>query len=411
MADPLLLLRNALASKQLPVMLASSDPSSPPVDDIAKASYLSFPANPDLAPLALSTPTRFVRKQGANSTAGPVDLRAAYFCWQCRDENVAQYIALCGEKDVVNLTFLERASLVTWLEGADDRSEYIVSETTTAETANTAAVAAAATTITQSAAPTDNAQAKAASTFKARSIDPKLEKIYANERVLVNRNTVLRGSKGTDFAYVRKEAYNSFIQRLRGRNSQGVPAARQHGAPSRPGTVASAPSAGPTGKRREPIILLSPSASSLLTMSNIKDFLERGNFVTSPVISSSANIQMLSRTLGRLGQLRFVVVDSSERFKPDYWDRVVAVFTTGQAWQFKSYKWSDPHVLFQKVKGFCVTYAGDPVPENVRSWNVDVVAIDKVHRFRDRETVEGVWDVLEKWMELRGWSGRSRPST
>jgi hypothetical protein len=28
-------------------------------------------------------------------------------------------------------------------------------------------------------------------------------------------------------------------------------------------------------------------------------------------------------------------------------DRVLCVFTTGQAWQFKSYKWTDPRELFK----------------------------------------------------------------
>lgn len=46
---------------------------------------------------------------------------------------------------------------------------------------------------------------------------------------------------------------------------------------------------------------------------------------------------------------RYYVVDSTEalsKFGQDAWDRVVCVMTTGQAWQFKPYKWSDPKVLF-----------------------------------------------------------------
>ena len=43
------------------------------------------------------------------------------------------------------------------------------------------------------------------------------------------------------------------------------------------------------------------------------------------------------------------MVDSTDalaKFGPDAWDRVVCVMTTGQAWQFKPYKWNDPKVLF-----------------------------------------------------------------
>ncbi|KAK9317444.1 RNA pol II accessory factor, Cdc73 family-domain-containing protein [Lipomyces starkeyi] len=415
MTDPLRLLRHAVAEHSLPTMLASADPSGPVAEDIATATHLIFPADSSVSPLPLSTPTRFVRKAGPNTTGGAIDLRAAYFCWLCRDENVAQYIALCGEKDVVNLTFLERASLVTWLEGADEQSDYIVADTGAAAATAQALSEPKAAAATSKIATAEGAEMKAAAKIK-RPVDPRLERTYAIERVLVNRNTILRGSKQTDFSYVRKEAMESFI-RSHNRSASGAQAARQRGAPYNtsqrgPSAVAApAPSSGPSTKRRDPIILLSPSASSLLAMSNIKDFLERGTYVTAPPSASAVNIQMINRTSNRLGQVRFVVVDSCERFKPDYWDRVVAVFTTGQAWQFKLYKWHNPHELFQRVKGFCVTFSGDPVPESARAWNVDIVQIDKVHRFRDRETVEGLWDVLEKWMEARGWSGRGKTAS
>ena len=42
-------------------------------------------------------------------------------------------------------------------------------------------------------------------------------------------------------------------------------------------------------------------------------------------------------------------MDSAEalsKFGQDAWDRVVCVMTTGQAWQFKPYKWSEPKTLF-----------------------------------------------------------------
>jgi parafibromin len=46
---------------------------------------------------------------------------------------------------------------------------------------------------------------------------------------------------------------------------------------------------------------------------------------------------------------RYFVVDSIEalaKFGADAWDRVVCVMTTGQAWQFRPYKWSEPRQLF-----------------------------------------------------------------
>lgn len=61
--------------------------------------------------------------------------------------------------------------------------------------------------------------------------------------------------------------------------------------------------------------------------------------------------------------------------------------TTGQAWQFKPYKWSDPKVLFQHgriilrfivvaptnqalVKGIYLSLTSDPPNPKITDWNV-----------------------------------------
>ena|SRR6266508_2182322 len=52
----------------------------------------------------------------------------------------------------------------------------------------------------------------------------------------------------------------------------------------------------------------------------------------------------------------YFVVDSVEalnKFGPDCWDRVVCVMTTGQAWQFRPYKWSEPRQLFHNGEDPC----------------------------------------------------------
>jgi parafibromin len=48
-------------------------------------------------------------------------------------------------------------------------------------------------------------------------------------------------------------------------------------------------------------------------------------------------------------QAKYFVIDSVEtlsKFGADAWDRVVCVMTTGQAWQFRPYKWNEPRQLF-----------------------------------------------------------------
>lgn len=46
---------------------------------------------------------------------------------------------------------------------------------------------------------------------------------------------------------------------------------------------------------------------------------------------------------------RYFIVDSTDalqKFGADAWERVVCVTTTGQAWQFRPYKWNEPRTLF-----------------------------------------------------------------
>jgi parafibromin len=183
-----------------------------------------------------------------------------------------------------------------------------------------------------------------------------------------------------------------------------------------------------TSKRSDPIILLSPSASSLLRMSNIKTFLDTGLFVPPdhPTLSSqtTANLLHITRPLPLLDRsgrpFRFIIVDSPEHFKPDYWNRVVAVFTTGQTWQFRSYRWRDPAELFSNVLGIYVGEKGVPVPEGVKGWGsgVKVFAVERWderghgagvdattregRRWRDREVVEEVWRAVEGGMGGKG---------
>lgn len=179
------------------------------------------------------------------------------------------------------------------------------------------------------------------------------------------------------------------------------------------------------GRRPDPIILLSPSASSLLRMSNIKSFLEHGVYIpadsTLAGSSTTANILHISRVLPSVDPsrpLRFILVDTPEQFKPDYWQRVVAVFTTGQIWQFKSYKWQQAPDLFKHALGIYVGWRGEDVPATVKGWGRGVMstAVDKWNtqgcvqaRWRDREVVEGIWRGIEEAMTSRGWGNETGP--
>lgn len=158
-------------------------------------------------------------------------------------------------------------------------------------------------------------------------------------------------------------------------------------------------------------------------MSNIRAFLESGTYTppdaslsSSTVNSSILNLARLIPSIDPTRPIRFIVVDSPEQFKPEYWARVVAVFTTGQTWQFKNYKWQAPQELFRHALGVYVGWRGEPVPDAVRGWGRGVVSValdpwsgGKETRWRDREGVEAVWRGVEEIMRVKGWSKDSGP--
>lgn len=172
-----------------------------------------------------------------------------------------------------------------------------------------------------------------------------------------------------------------------------------------------------------PIILLSPSASSLIRLSNARAFFEEFRYEPAKTDFDSAmiHIQHEMKDIDTGRKMRFIMVESVEQFKPEYWNRVVAVFTTGQTWQFKNYKWSRPEELFRHVLGIHVGWRTESPPDNVRNWGhrVQCFSVDKwrppgapgadASRFRDREVIEAIWKKIEGNMRAKGWKKDMAP--
>lgn len=398
--DPLITLRNAISKGLEPKLFsASGEPVTP--NELAKAETLQIPINgSEPGSFALKSLTRYESKTPSKIQ---LQLRAVYNCWLTRDLKVADYIKVSDEREIFNLKFVERADLLSWLRGDSSESDNILKAGGERKTVSFLGSAQAEKT------------SKASSIVEKRPPNPELEKIYEKERALQNHNSVLRGTKSIDFTMVSKECQKSIIMAFKSKHQQQQKQP-QHSSSSgarrnRSGELIDSvtKSSSSSVRAKDPIILISPSASALLNMSNIKPFLEDAQFLPQMKTSGAANLQMITRSSQRVGDVRFVVVDNVDRFtRHEYWDRVVAVFVTGQAWQFKQYLWSDPNVLFQKVAGFCLTFQGDPIPPAVLKWNVDVIPIDRNERFRDREVSELIWGKIEKWMLAKGWNPRFR---
>ncbi|TGJ79487.1 hypothetical protein E0Z10_g9278 [Xylaria hypoxylon] len=409
--DPLLLLRQSIASGSAIMPTASAEASAVEVS-LSQATHLTF-TSPSRIPLPIDTPTRFV----SNDT--PVDLRSIYFAWLNREVAIPEYNSfasqlnqdLGGKAHVHKFAYIEKLDLITWLEGAIEENECIRPLAGDKDGSVSTAAAALA---------SKGAAAPAIGSTLGRSgkgtLDPRLASIYNSERKMGNRNSVLRGIKPTDFSHVRKLAAIFMTKK-----------------PLHPSSnIASSPAIAShqKQKRPDPIILLSPSASSLLRMTNIKSFLESSQYVPPNSLAASSSttanmlhINRLIKDIDANRPMRFILVEGTEQFKPEYWNRVVAVFTTGQTWQFKNYKWSNPTELFRHIPGIYVGWRGEQPPESVRGWGHRImnVAVDRwknpgaatvdSSRWRDREAVDGIWKAIESNMRGKGWKRDQAPSS
>lgn len=180
------------------------------------------------------------------------------------------------------------------------------------------------------------------------------------EIVLRTRNDALHGSS----PWLKQADFTSFRQSL----AASVEAARKAGGAgsNKPFSQPVSQSRGSVKPKRaqDPIIMLSNSPTSLITMFNVKSLLEEGIFIDPTEARMAAHgqsegiVSILHRNTNGLQDLnakplRFLVVDNAEALSrlggggQDVWSRVVAVFTTGQTWQFKAYRWTEPKDLFR----------------------------------------------------------------
>ncbi|GLB35615.1 putative RNA polymerase II-associated protein [Lyophyllum shimeji] len=408
--DALLSLRQAIKSKD-PITYSNSHG---PCSSLLNATHLVL--SPSVS-LPKSTPTRYLKKD-VTSASGPSDffsVEAIYLAWLLRDAPGAEYMKQARENGLAVgfVSVTERKDVVDWLEGRIHDTPRIVplpsdATTTPPGTPRTAPLA------TPSAAQKSQAELTTTPTKRRYVADTHdvevVKKIRQSEVELRDRNTVLRGIKPNNFASIRT-VYAEKLKKLK--------------EASRPGAIPTsvAPSADPKLLARKarnnfPIIMISSSPTALITMHNVKRFLQESTFEPSqeararamaegnmrpedmiPIYRKRTHIDSSGKETET--HARYFVVDSVEalsKFGADAWDRVVCVMTTGQAWQFRPYKWNEPTQLFHHVKGIYVSWSNDPPNTKIKDWNVMELKIDPHRRHVDKSVVAHFWKTLDTWV-------------
>ncbi|ABN67393.2 accessory factor associated with RNA polymerase II [Scheffersomyces stipitis CBS 6054] len=311
----------------------------------------------------------------------PQNLRAVIFCWLHDKSSIVDYKNECSELGIADFKFLVKTELTTWLNGNSDSCTFVKDEKVGEVAVDSSS---------KSKLITPSTATDATTTDKKHKLeDPQIERISQFERDSIDHNAALRGSKNVEFGQLVSDA-KRLIQQLKRSKPNGAAASRD------------------SGPKKKPLIIVSPASTALLSLSNVKQFLEEGKFTEpNPTNRPSGGLVTINHPSERLIPVahQIMVVDNVDMFtKPEYWDNVVAIFTTGQSWQFAKYKYSQPETLFQRYAGFFLSYSGDPTPPQIKDWNVSEIKVDRGDkRFRDKMIVKDFWAEIEKILLAKGY--------
>ena len=164
---------------------------------------------------------------------------------------------------------------------------------------------------------------------------------------------------------------------------------------------------------KTPIVIVPAGTTSLISLLNVKDFLQDFKFISPEEKKKLGSIKETEVLLQRkkdivLNQqpqtvtVPLRVVDQPLKLTPSDWKRVVAVFVQGPLWQFKG--WPNvlpdgsPVEIFTKIKGYHVKYDDINVDSNVKKWDVEVLTINRNRRHMDRACALKFWEILDKFM-------------
>ncbi|MCL4132926.1 UNVERIFIED_CONTAM: hypothetical protein GTU68_043929 [Idotea baltica] len=181
-----------------------------------------------------------------------------------------------------------------------------------------------------------------------------------------------------------------------------VPVAKQ---PSTAGSQASAPQTQQKRPSKTPIIIVPNSPSSLVTMLNAKDLLQDMKFIPPEQkrrMGTKKETEILIQRSKEGLTVPYRVTDNPSKLTNAEWDRVVAVFAIGPAWQFKGWPYDgNPTELFNRICAFHVKYEEIQLDTNIGKWAVHVLNLNRVRRHLDRARFLEFWERLDRYMSLK----------
>ncbi|KAF9433452.1 hypothetical protein BGZ76_009443, partial [Entomortierella beljakovae] len=380
--DPLSLLREFTISKK-PITLMNEGGNL--VTELTEAANVVFADDKQTSQFPRSTPTNY--RRGASDET--YTLETLLFLLQRAHQSVAEYSLEGAQKGIPIVSILDKRGVLDYLTGVTATSTHIVYQSSESNKRSGDGVV-------DDKQDDPSKKQKSATSSGHGDENEILRLIISRERLARTTASVLRGNKS--FANIQKIGASILLKSKA--KEEKTPAkktdARQSGATLPSTTSSSRPSTGSgssatrpstsglaskskSSASRIPIIIVPAAMTSMITMYNVKQFLEEQLFVDSEETRSKVGNKPPRITIERrqkpneTHKTPYHVIDSTEKMRDEDWDRVVCVFTTGAEWQFKKWKWQKPIELFAHVKGFYVKWADEQPKEVITSWNVEVL--------------------------------------
>ncbi|VDP21746.1 unnamed protein product [Soboliphyme baturini] len=152
---------------------------------------------------------------------------------------------------------------------------------------------------------------------------------------------------------------------------------------------------------RTPVIVIPATGNSLITMYNAKEILKDLRFVSTEHIKLTGvrreNEILIHRQKEGATSVPYRIIDNPLKLNEEEWDRVVAVFVHGPAWQFKGWPWNgNPTEIFGKVCAFHLKWDDVKLEGNVSRWAVNIIALSRTKRHLDRANLLKFWETLDR---------------
>lgn len=380
-ASPLALLRDSIRNNR-PVEL--KDSNNQVVRSVADASVIVLGD----VELPRNTQTNF-KKSSSQSEFYSLDTLIFLFLNSELDNST--YIRECRDKSIDNVAIIDRRRALDYLTGKVDNVPNVVEPSGEKRPAGD---------VVEQGKAEGAKRVKIAPAAKDGDNVDFVKSVLAQERQIKTKITILRGIK--NFEKLPLTVANILSGKADAGKAAASSAAKPATQPSKAGQAVVKGKSKPMGRESKiPIMIVPAAPTAMLTLFNIKQFLEGQEFVDSQVMRDQGMKKPERVTIERRkanGQVvPYHVVDSAVNFRQNDWDRVVCVFVAGQQWQFKGWKWEKPLELFSNVKGVYPKWQTDTLQGPAKDWAVTQMNIHRHKRHMDKAVVSGFWDMLDSY--------------